>query len=411
MVATDGDVTPTTFSGWTIVGGSSVFAIDGNGQITVLDSSQLDREAASSFTLQITVSDGVNTSAAESVTINLTDVNDVVPVVTSGQSFNLVENTANGTAVGTVLATDGDVTPTTFSGWTIVGGSSVFAIDAAGQITVIDSAQLPTVSSFILTITVSDGVTDSVPETVTIYVTDINQAPFVVSPIPDVVANEDGPNLVIDLSTVFDDNDLEDTLTFSVVQITNATLVTVTIATSELTLDFLDDQNGLANVTIRATDSGALFVDHTFSVMVLSATQQIDYVTDAIQDLIDSSVLTPNQANPLTGKLDSATDKLNDGKTNAGINQLNAFINQVQAYINSGKLTLQQGEALIAAVQAAINSAYAGGGSTLLNEGTSGSSGDGAPIEHEHELLIGNIRRAADARDGYCHGRSGSTLD
>ena len=124
----------------------------------------------------MTVSDGVNTSAAETVTINLTDVNDVAPVMTAGQSFTLAENTANGTAVGTVVATDGDVSPTTFSGWTIVGGSSVFAIDAAGQITVADSSQLDreTASSFTLQITVSDGVNTSAAESVTINLTDVN---------------------------------------------------------------------------------------------------------------------------------------------------------------------------------------------------------------------------------------------
>ena len=169
-------MTPTTFSAWTIVGGETVFAIDGSGQITVVDSSQLDREAASSFTLQMTVSDGANTSAAETVTINLTDVNDVLPVVTSGQSFTLAENTANGTAVGTVPATDGDVTPTTFRGWTIVGGSRAFAIDADRPDHRRRQRQLDreTTSSFTLHMTVSDGVNTSTAETVTINLTDVN---------------------------------------------------------------------------------------------------------------------------------------------------------------------------------------------------------------------------------------------
>ena len=94
VVATDGDVTATTFQDWTIVSDGSVFAIDSAGEITVADSSQLDRETASSFTLQVTVSDGVNTSAAVTVTIQLTDVNDVVPVITASQTFALAENTA-----------------------------------------------------------------------------------------------------------------------------------------------------------------------------------------------------------------------------------------------------------------------------------------------------------------------------
>ena len=155
--------------------GDGVFAIDGSGQIPVADNIQLDRETTSSFTLQITVSDGVNTGETVSVTVT-TDLNDVVPVIDCRPGVRLPENAANGTVVGTVMAADGDVTATTFQNWTIVGGSSVFAIDAAGQITVLDNIQLDreTASSFTLQITVSDGVNTSTAESVTINLTDVN---------------------------------------------------------------------------------------------------------------------------------------------------------------------------------------------------------------------------------------------
>src|SRR5262249_30763788 len=146
VAATDPDA-GTTLQNWQITGGSgaTAFAINAStGQITVADSAQLDREAPASFTLLVTVSDGVNTSAAQSVSVNLTDVNDVTPVVTAGQSFSVAENSANGTAVGTVVATDGDVTPTTFQGWQITGGSgaTAFALDPSTRaITVAGGAQ------------------------------------------------------------------------------------------------------------------------------------------------------------------------------------------------------------------------------------------------------------------------------
>src|SRR5262249_30996767 len=146
VVTTDGDVTPTTFQGWAIVGGTGAFAIDAaTGAITVADSTQLDREATPSIILSVTVSDALNTSAAQTVTITLTDVNDVTPVLTAGQTFSVAENSANGTAVGTVAATDGDVTPTTFQGWAITGGTGVgvFAIDAStGAVSVLDGTRL-----------------------------------------------------------------------------------------------------------------------------------------------------------------------------------------------------------------------------------------------------------------------------
>jgi mRNA-degrading endonuclease HigB of HigAB toxin-antitoxin module len=70
--ATDPDA-GTTFSNWTITSnvnpngnGTDAFAINSStGQITVLDAGDLDREANSSFTIKVTVSDGTITSAEE----------------------------------------------------------------------------------------------------------------------------------------------------------------------------------------------------------------------------------------------------------------------------------------------------------------------------------------------------------
>src|SRR5207248_628735 len=119
VLATDGDVTPTTFQGWPVDrrAGRGAFAIDPpTGPLSVANAAALDREAVASFSMLVTVSDGLNTSAPQAVTVDLTDVNDVTPVLTAGQSFSLAENSASGTAVGTVLASDGDVTPTAFQG-------------------------------------------------------------------------------------------------------------------------------------------------------------------------------------------------------------------------------------------------------------------------------------------------------
>ena len=184
VAATDADATATTYQDWTIAGGNtnSAFAIDSSsGEITVADASQIDYEATpTSYNLTITVSDGANTSSAETVTINVNDLNDNTPVITASQSFSVDENSANATSVGTVAATDADATATTYQDWTIAGGNtnSAFAIDSStGEITVADASQLDYETapiSYNLTITVSDGVNNSSAETVTINVNDLN---------------------------------------------------------------------------------------------------------------------------------------------------------------------------------------------------------------------------------------------
>ncbi|SDC37260.1 cadherin domain-containing protein [Williamwhitmania taraxaci] len=186
VVATDPDA-GTTFSGWAITAnvnpngdGSSAFAINAaTGQITVADAGDLDREINSSLTIKVTVSDGTNTSAEEDVTINLNDLNDVAPVVTAAQVFYVAEQSPNGTPVGTVLATDGDVTATTFQNWTITAGNSsgYFAINSSsGAITVVDNTGLNSAvnPSFTLTLTVSDGTNTSSSQTVSIIVSAVN---------------------------------------------------------------------------------------------------------------------------------------------------------------------------------------------------------------------------------------------
>lgn len=78
VLATDPDA-GTTFSDWTITfgNGDGVFAINSSsGEITVVDNTNLDFETTTNYTLTLTVSDGVNTSVAEEVTIAVTDVDD-----------------------------------------------------------------------------------------------------------------------------------------------------------------------------------------------------------------------------------------------------------------------------------------------------------------------------------------------
>ncbi|MDP6721694.1 MAG: GEVED domain-containing protein, partial [Pirellulaceae bacterium] len=100
--------------------------------------------------------------------------------------------------------------------------------------------------------------------------------------IPDVpTAIEDNAILPFDISNYFDDLDLppnsnNDSLTFSVAGNDNVTLVSPTIGagSSILTLTLLQDQNGTAAITIRATDHGSRFVEDTFLLTVAAVNDE-----------------------------------------------------------------------------------------------------------------------------------------
>jgi endo-1,4-beta-xylanase len=105
-------------------------------------------------------------------------VSNNLPIVTSGQTFNIDENAAGGTVVGTVAATDVDAGQT-LSGWQVDGGSGValFQINAeTGEITLVDGAALDfeSATSYTLEVSVADEYRRSESQVVTINVNNLN---------------------------------------------------------------------------------------------------------------------------------------------------------------------------------------------------------------------------------------------
>ena len=108
--------------------------------------------------------------------------------------------------------------------------------------------------------------------TVTVTVTSVNDAPKVIALLGSVVVAEDAADRTIDLKTVFSDVDIltnGDVLSYSIASNSRSTLISPTIgANGVLTIDFLPDQHGTANVVIRATDSAGAFVESTLAITV-----------------------------------------------------------------------------------------------------------------------------------------------
>lgn len=185
IAATDDDDTNdpgfTTFSAWTITGGNTdgIFALNASsGQLTVVDSTGLDFETTTSYTLSVTVSDGTNTSVAQTVTIDITDVNEAPRLTTT--TATIAENSPAGTTITTLTYEDEEDDPAEF---TIDSGnaSGAFALTTAGVLTIADSAQFDheTNPTFKLVIKVTDQGTPlaSSTDTLTVTVTDVNEAP------------------------------------------------------------------------------------------------------------------------------------------------------------------------------------------------------------------------------------------
>jgi gliding motility-associated-like protein len=178
----------TQYGSWAITSGNigEAFLINpATGVISVNSSTPLDFELRTSFSLGVTVQDGINTSEIALVSINLTNLNDTKPVITVEQVFSIYENSLLETAAGTVLVTDADG-ETTYDSWAIVSGNTenAFVINpSTGIISVNASAPIDfeKLHQFTLSLTVADGINTSLPTNVVVRVLDVNDNAPVIS--------------------------------------------------------------------------------------------------------------------------------------------------------------------------------------------------------------------------------------
>ena len=217
------------------------FSLDNeSGELTVSTSSALDFETTPTFNLGIEVSDGALSDSAI-VTINLTDVEENVAPTITAATFTLSENSANGTVLGTIEASDPDGDTLTYS---IISGNTDqgFGLDAStGVLTVIDSTVLDfeTTPTFSLLVKVSDGaLSDSA--TVTINLTDVdedstttNQAPTITAATYSLAENSINGTVI---STIEASDPDGDTLTYLIISGNDAEAFSLDSNSGELTV-------------------------------------------------------------------------------------------------------------------------------------------------------------------------------
>ncbi|MGK7940264.1 MAG: Ig-like domain-containing protein [Crocosphaera sp.] len=109
---------------------------------------------------------------------------------------------------------------------------------------------------------------DSATVTINVTAPPDNLAPLVNNPIPGISVEINAIDTTIDLTNTFTDPDDDDSLiTQTVISNSNETLVNASVLDNTLTLDYLPDQTGSADITIEALSNGQT-VTETFTVFV-----------------------------------------------------------------------------------------------------------------------------------------------
>ena len=193
---------------------NNAFAINArSGEITAAGT--IDHETTPTYNLTVQVSDG-DLSATAAVTINVTNVNDNDPMITSPATASVAENTIT---VLTVMANDADAGTTLTYSITAGADSVQFSIDqSSGALTFkmapdFESASANGNDDYEVIVRVSDG-TNTDMQIITVTVTDVNEAPTIAPQTFSVTENTTAGTTVGTVAAT--DEDAGSNLTFSI---------------------------------------------------------------------------------------------------------------------------------------------------------------------------------------------------
>ena len=231
--------------------------------------------AEGTTTVMIVVQDTSGLTITENITITVNPAPNAVPTFTSVTAFSVMENI---TTVGTVTAVDSD-DEDSITGYTVIGGDdgARFRVDpSSGELSFNTAPDFETpedasgTNHYILVVQVTSGTGDralTADQTITVTVTDANDAPLAVGTIDPVTLTVGDEEQTLDVSGKFSDPD-GDALTYSAQSAdTNVAMVGVENAIITIT----PGEAGTTTVTVTAFDSARLTATQPIAVTVVVA--------------------------------------------------------------------------------------------------------------------------------------------
>jgi hypothetical protein len=218
-----------------------------------------DHETQSQYSFTVVASDGVNEAVEQSVTLDINNLDEIAPSITSGDiAVAIDENTGASQVIYTATATD-DADTSAGVTFSLTGDSDpALSIDpSTGAVTLSADPNHETQSQYSFTVVASDGVNGDVEQSVTLDINNLDEiAPFITSSATAVAIDENsGEGQVVYTATAYDSADTSDGVTFSLVG-TDAAAFTINEDSGEVTLIANPDHESQSeyNFTVVATD-------------------------------------------------------------------------------------------------------------------------------------------------------------
>ena len=213
------------------------------------------------YTFTLVINDGMVVSQTDQVVITVQQVNKI-PIANAGADQSVNEGvvvTLDGSA-----SSDGDGNTLTYK-WTSPSGITLSSATAAKP--TFTAPEVAANTDYTFTLVVNDGTVNSAADQVVITAKQVDKPPFVKIAIGDVSVEKGAADQVIDLKTIFADDDVIDVLSYNIASNSNNQVVTATINGTNLTLSFSKTNIGTSDIVIKATSNGKE-AESTFKVEV-----------------------------------------------------------------------------------------------------------------------------------------------
>ena len=287
-----------------------------------------DYEIQDEYSFTVIASDGVNDPVEQQVTLDINNIDEISPIITSGAEVTEIEeNSGAGQVVYTATADDSQDTSAGVTFSLSSDSDAALSIDAStGAVTLADDPDFEAQGQYSFTVIASDGVNQDAQQSLTLSITDLDDtAPVITSP-DHVSADENiGADAVVYTVTTNDTGPVSYEL-ISVLQI------------QEGAIDQRYTDNGDGSITLQ------LFVDESIASNYANGLQNYDLlITYNDDEITDPQISFPDMAflatsyESVPGEIQTVTT-IFPGSLNVSDNPLLELTYQLEEGVNSAEI-------------------------------------------------------------------------